>query len=56
MNNEKVWFVTGTSKGFGLEIAKAALAAGDKVVATVRSDSEERPPMLRDSPEPSSSL
>ena len=33
---QKVWFITGTSKGFGLEIAKAALANGDKVVATVR--------------------
>jgi NAD(P)-dependent dehydrogenase (short-subunit alcohol dehydrogenase family) len=32
----KVWFITGASKGFGWEIAKAALAGGDKVVATVR--------------------
>src|SRR6187402_1302795 len=32
----KVWFITGASKGFGFEIAKAALASGDKVVATVR--------------------
>lgn len=32
----KVWFITGASRGFGLEIAKAALVAGDKVVATVR--------------------
>ncbi|HTI92734.1 MAG TPA: oxidoreductase [Puia sp.] len=35
---QKVWFVTGASKGFGLEIVKAALASGDKVVATVRSN------------------
>jgi NAD(P)-dependent dehydrogenase (short-subunit alcohol dehydrogenase family) len=35
---EKVWFITGASKGFGFEIAKAALASGDKVVATVRKD------------------
>ena len=32
----KVWFITGASKGFGLEISKAALAAGDSVVATAR--------------------
>lgn len=35
---KKVWFVTGASKGFGLEIVKAALASGDKVVATVRNN------------------
>lgn len=32
----KVWFVTGSSRGLGLEIVKAALAAGQKVVATAR--------------------
>ena len=37
MKNQKVWFITGASRGFGLDIAKAALADGDKVVATVRS-------------------
>ncbi|WP_394615647.1 oxidoreductase [Lentzea sp. JNUCC 0626] len=31
-----VWFVTGASRGLGLEIAKAALAAGHSVVATAR--------------------
>ncbi|SHN45165.1 oxidoreductase [Chitinophaga sp. CF418] len=36
----KVWFITGASRGFGFEIAKAALANGDKVVATVRSQPE----------------
>jgi hypothetical protein len=25
----KVWFITGASKGFGMELTKAALAAGD---------------------------
>src|SRR5258708_834918 len=40
MKKQKVWFITGASKGFGLEIAKAALATGDKVVATVRSNPE----------------
>lgn len=33
---QKVWFITGASKGMGLEIAKAALANGDKVIATSR--------------------
>ena len=32
----KVWFITGTSKGFGRIWAEAALARGDKVVATAR--------------------
>src|SRR6478672_7590602 len=36
---QKIWFITGASKGFGFEITKAALEAGDKVVATVRSNS-----------------
>src|SRR6476620_6596865 len=36
---QKTWFVTGASKGFGYEITKAALDAGDKVVATVRNNS-----------------
>ncbi|KJK57636.1 short-chain dehydrogenase [Saccharothrix sp. ST-888] len=31
-----VWFITGASRGLGLEIARAALAAGDRVVATAR--------------------
>jgi NAD(P)-dependent dehydrogenase (short-subunit alcohol dehydrogenase family) len=32
----KVWFITGTSKGFGRVWAEAALQRGDKVVATAR--------------------
>ncbi|GGH26627.1 short-chain dehydrogenase/reductase [Dyadobacter endophyticus] len=36
MKTQKTWFITGASRGFGLEITKAVLAAGDKVVATVR--------------------
>src|SRR6202051_1844015 len=32
----KVWFITGTSKGFGRVWAEAALARGDKVAATAR--------------------
>ena len=32
----KVWFITGTSKGFGRDWAEAALARGDRVAATAR--------------------
>jgi len=32
----KTWFVTGASRGIGAEIVKAALVAGDSVVATGR--------------------
>ncbi|SEN13647.1 NADP-dependent 3-hydroxy acid dehydrogenase YdfG [Stigmatella aurantiaca] len=34
---KKVWFITGAGRGMGTDIAKAALAAGDAVVATGRS-------------------
>ena len=34
--SEKVWFITGTSRGFGREWAIAALERGDKVAATAR--------------------
>ena len=33
---EKVWFITGSSRGFGRVWVKAALERGDKVVATAR--------------------
>jgi NAD(P)-dependent dehydrogenase (short-subunit alcohol dehydrogenase family) len=33
---QKTWFVTGASRGFGAEIAKAAVRSGDRVVATAR--------------------
>src|SRR5271170_2740055 len=32
----KVWFITGTSKGFGRVWAEAALARGDRVAASAR--------------------
>lgn len=32
----KTWFITGASRGFGLLIAKVALARGDNVIATAR--------------------
>lgn len=40
MSNQKVWFITGASKGLGLALAKLALSNGDKVVATSRSIKE----------------
>lgn len=39
----KVWFVTGSTRGFGRELVKAALDAGDSVAATAR-----RPDQLSD--------
>lgn len=35
-DNSKVWFITGASRGMGIDIAQAALAAGHSVVATAR--------------------
>jgi NAD(P)-dependent dehydrogenase (short-subunit alcohol dehydrogenase family) len=40
MDNKRVWFITGAGRGLGLEIAKAALAAGHAVVATGRDPSK----------------
>lgn len=39
-SNQKVWFITGASKGFGLILAKQLLAKGDLVAATSRNKSE----------------
>lgn len=50
MKTQKVLFVTGASKGFGLEITKTALAAGDKVVATVRSKADQLAAALGNNP------
>src|SRR5438093_49779 len=36
MSNKKVWFITGASRGMGVQFAKAALAAGHAVVASGR--------------------
>ena len=35
-SNQLTWFITGAARGFGLEIARAALARGDAVVAAAR--------------------
>ncbi|QHS60197.1 oxidoreductase [Chitinophaga agri] len=40
MKQQKVWFVTGTSKGFGLSIVKQLLAQGIPVAATTRNVEE----------------
>ena len=40
---EKVWFMTGCSRGFGRLWAEAALERGDRVVATARDDSQLKP-------------
>jgi NAD(P)-dependent dehydrogenase (short-subunit alcohol dehydrogenase family) len=36
MTGQKIWFITGAGRGMGVDIAKAALAAGNAVVATGR--------------------
>jgi NAD(P)-dependent dehydrogenase (short-subunit alcohol dehydrogenase family) len=36
MTEKKVWFITGAGRGMGVDIAKAALAAGNALVATAR--------------------
>lgn len=36
MTTNKIWFITGAGRGMGVDIAKVALAAGHKVVATGR--------------------
>lgn len=38
---QKVWFITGASKGMGLEVAKMVLANGGKVAATSRNLQEQ---------------
>jgi NAD(P)-dependent dehydrogenase (short-subunit alcohol dehydrogenase family) len=42
-NMSKVWFITGSARGFGRELVRAALDAGDAVAATAR-----RPEQLAD--------
>src|ERR1700753_2725082 len=42
-DKQQVWFITGSSRGFGRALVKAALDAGDRVVATAR-----RPGQLED--------
>ncbi|MEX0270170.1 oxidoreductase [Leptolyngbyaceae cyanobacterium UHCC 1019] len=51
MKTQKVWFITGASRGFGLEITRAALAVGDQVVATVRSQPTQLAAVLDNHPD-----
>ncbi len=37
---QKTWLITGASRGFGAEIAKAVLAAGDRLIATARNQTD----------------
>jgi NAD(P)-dependent dehydrogenase (short-subunit alcohol dehydrogenase family) len=37
--SDRIWFITGASRGFGRSFAQAALAAGDRVAATARDTS-----------------
>jgi NAD(P)-dependent dehydrogenase (short-subunit alcohol dehydrogenase family) len=49
----KVWFITGTSRGFGREWAIAALERGDKVAATADTASLRDLADILESPGPS---
>jgi len=40
MSNPQTWFITGISSGFGSELARQAVAAGHRVVGTVRSEAQ----------------
>ena len=42
--SNNVWFITGAGRGLGLDIAKAAMAAGHQVVATGRNPEKVRKP------------
>ena len=41
MSTRQVWMITGAGRGMGVDIAKAALAAGHQVVATGRTGTVE---------------
>jgi NAD(P)-dependent dehydrogenase (short-subunit alcohol dehydrogenase family) len=43
MNTSKVWFITGSARGFGAQLVRAVLARGDRVVATARDPERVRP-------------
>src|SRR5246127_5280759 len=43
----KVWLITGSGNGLGRDIAEAALAAGDSVVAGARRTEELAPPLTQ---------
>lgn len=37
---QRTWLITGASRGFGAEIAKAVLVAGDRLIATARNQAD----------------
>ena len=37
---QRTWLITGASRGFGAEIAKAVLTAGDRLIATARNQTD----------------
>lgn len=37
---QRTWLITGASRGIGAEIAKAVLAAGDRLIATARNQAD----------------
>jgi 3-oxoacyl-[acyl-carrier protein] reductase len=39
MSQEKVWIITGASRGIGLEVARRAIAAGERVALIARGES-----------------
>ena len=46
-HRKKTWFITGAGRGMGVDIAKAALAAGHDVVATGRNPTPSSRPSAR---------
>ena len=50
----KVWFITGATRGLGMEIAKAAMRAGHRVVATGRNKDQIRQALAKTSAKSSS--
>jgi len=50
MKNPKTWLITGASRGFGLDISRAVLESGDRVLAAVRSNPQELQKKLNDNP------
>jgi NAD(P)-dependent dehydrogenase (short-subunit alcohol dehydrogenase family) len=44
---DKVWFITGAGRGMGVDIARAALAAGHAVVATASAGIRAKPASRR---------
>ena len=56
MTDQKVWFITGAGRGMGIDLAKAALAAGNAVVATARKPTRSRVPGPRRTSWPSNDV